>query len=481
MFVSFSSEYILGSTTNLENLFVAEYLPQAPDMCVKVYIYGLYLCANPRPEDNTLEAMSRHLSMTPVEIVDAYTYWQELGLVTIVQQEPFLVRYMPVRSAVSVKKYSASKYAEFNAKLEQLLNREILPNEYNEYYNAIETLGFEKEAFLLIVKYCADLKGEYIGYKYILTVAKNWAAQGITTVPRVEEKILEFDRISEALAEVTKALGIRKKADIAERAMYIKWTQEYQFEPQTIVAVAKRLKKSGATLAKLDSQLTRYFESKLLSVAEIEAFEKNKDYLYGLARQVNRTIGVYYEQLDHIIETYINDWVNKGFDEQSLIMIADACFKKNIRTLEGMNNLVNKFYKQGLISSSSIVQHLERLSATDSAIRRIFETLGLEKGITSWDRDSYRIWTYSWGFTDDLILFCAEKARGAVQPMAYMNKVLSIWNEQNIKTIEQAKDFKFPSAAASSAPSQKEQLKATRQYTQADYDALIDDISKIEF
>ncbi|HEY8424262.1 MAG TPA: DnaD domain protein [Clostridia bacterium] len=477
MFVSFSGEYLLDSFTNVDNLFISEYLPQAPDMCVKVYIYGLFLCAQPHAPDNELEKMARALSMEPSEIIDAYTYWAELGLVSIVSHNPFSVKYLPPKSALNIKKYSAAKYAEFNLKLEAMFDREILPNEFNEYYSLIETYHIEPEAFLLIVRYCIDLKGPNINYKYISAVARNWANAGITTCERVEQKILEYDKVSEELAQVMKALGSKKKADIDERSMYLKWKEEFLFDLDTITAVAKRIKKGG--FSKLDSVLTKYYENKLMTIKEIEEFENNRDKLYSLARNINRTIGVYYEQLDYIIETYISDWLSKGFEEEALIMIADVCFRRHIRTLEGMNDLVNKFYKQGLVSASSIISHLERLSETDKKIKRVFETLQIDRNITSWDRDSYRTWTYSWGLSDELILYCAELARGTTSPIAYMNKVLASWYKQKITTVEQAK---LVAAHQSKDDHYKTQKPSTqRTYTQQELNALIDDITKVEF
>ena len=150
-----------------------------------------------------------------------------------------------------------------------------------------------------------------------------------------------------------------------------------------------------------------------------------------------------------------------------------------------MNGLIAKLYKQGLVSSGSIIGHLERLSAADKKIREIFEALGTEKNITSWDRDNYRTWTYLWGMSDELILFCAGKARGAVSPMAYMNRVLSSWYDQKITTVEQAQKFEFPgvisSLPAANAAKTAARPQNERTYTKQELDALIDDINKIEF
>ena len=43
----FSNEHAMMEMTPVENIFIAEYMPKAPDDSVKVYLYGLMLCRNP--------------------------------------------------------------------------------------------------------------------------------------------------------------------------------------------------------------------------------------------------------------------------------------------------------------------------------------------------------------------------------------------------------------------------------------------------
>ena len=60
---------------------------------------------------------------------------------------------------------------------------------------------------------------------------------------------------------------------------------------------------------------------------EIDSFEKEKSDLYSLAKEINKTIGLYYENLEGIVENYILKWINMGFDKELLLEIALYCFK----------------------------------------------------------------------------------------------------------------------------------------------------------
>ena len=46
-------------------------------------------------------------------------------------------------------------------------------------------------------------------------------------------------------------------------------------------------------------------------------------------------------------------------DNETLTTSADYCFKNSIRTLEGMNSVLQKFYKNGVVTGNSLNQYME--------------------------------------------------------------------------------------------------------------------------
>ena len=106
-FVKFANDGGGSTHTQVDNVFIAEYLPYAPDICVKIYLYGLYLCGNPDSPENDMDRIASALNILPEDVINLYGYWQELGLVHIIKQEPPGVRYLPVRSGGAVSKYSS--------------------------------------------------------------------------------------------------------------------------------------------------------------------------------------------------------------------------------------------------------------------------------------------------------------------------------------------------------------------------------------
>lgn len=442
-FCRFTNESLIDNYTLIDNLFVSEYLPYAGENAVKVYVYGLFLCTNPNARDNTIDSMASTLNLSVDEVVNAFEYWSEQGLVTLNSKTPLEVRYLPVKTSIAPpKKYKPEKYSDFNKALQQLFpTRMITPNEYNEYYNVIESRHIQPEAMLMIISYCVNLKGVDIRFPYIITVAKDWANSGVKTCADVEEKLKEYEATSDNIKAILSALGKKITGELEDREYYLKWTKSWGFEFNAILFAAKQCNKKGG-MKKLDKLLDNYYRLNLYSAKEMKDYKTHRESLYAIARDVNKTIGVYYESLDYIVESYINPWGQKGFDEDSILTIAQYCFRRNIRTLEGVGQAINKFYKLGLVSTESINRYLDHLLENDEIISQILKSAGCERGVLSSDRDYYNTWSTQWEFSDELIIYAASLATSKALPFPYVNQILSKWRAENIKTLEDAKKVK---------------------------------------
>lgn len=476
---SYSSELIINNKLELDNIFVNEFLPYAPDAAVKVYVYGLYMCSHANAHDNTLESFAKVLSMSEQDVLDCFLYWQEQGLVQVLSTFPISVKYMPLKNFVNnSKKFNKDKYTTFNSQAQEIITgRMITPNEYTEYYTVIESFHIEPEALLMIMSYCVNLKGNNVGHAYITTVAKNWAQENITTTEKVEERLKEFELIGSDVADVFKALGSKRKPTHEDNELFTKWTKNLGFDKGTIIFVAKSSRKKNLRFSfeMLDGKLIKYYEMKLLGIQEIEDFESNRKDLLDLAKDINRELGLYYENLDIVVENYVCKWKNLGFEGDALKILAKYCFSHSIRTLSGMDDLVAKMFKLGLVSLDALTQHISSLKKIDEQIKDILSSLGLNRLVTSFDRDFYSTWTTSWNMSDELINFAASISAGKSQPMQYMNKILASWKEKGVQTLEQAK-AQTPQCETKSNPAAVK----GHNYTKEQLDSLYDSLEEIE-
>lgn len=467
-----SREIIENEKLRIDNAFVTDFMPFAPENYVKVYLYGLKLACFGGVGDIETEIAGK-LNLEPGLVSEAFSYWANEGLVNILSTSPVAVEYLAVnKGTLALRKFSKTKYKDFNDQLHAMLpSRNILPNEYNEYYSIMEAMHIEPEAMLAIIAYCIRLKGQDVGYPYILAVARNLARQGCLTYDRVNEQLSEFDLYDKDVAAVLHSLGSKKAPAIEDKRMFAKWTKTLGFPTETVVQVAKSVKRGG--MDRLDALLVKYYENHLFSMAEIDEFNRNRDRLYSLTKEINKRIGVYYEQLDFIIETYVTRWLGYGFTDETLLTIAEYCFRCNIRTLEGYNATVEKFYKQGLITADDIGEFLGEAVRRDADIREALEKAGVTRPVTSRDRDSYRTWTYSWKMNRDVVLYAASLAAGNASPVSYMNAVLGGWHNAGVTSLEGAK--KFGATRASAA--RETAATVTKTYTSEQLNAMFDSLN----
>ncbi|MBR1926089.1 MAG: DnaD domain protein [Clostridia bacterium] len=481
-FCKFSSEIGSTSVTIVENAFIEQYLPYSSGEQVRIYLWGLYLCGGGnslKSSLETLDSFAQNLGISSEDVLKAFKFWQEQGLVQIVETTPIQIEYLPVKNAISKKKFKVNKYEQFNLQAQTLIaERMITPNEFSEYYTLLESFHMSPEALLMIIKYCVDVKGKNVGYSYILTVAKNWANEGLLTFAQVEQKLQELINTEATMKEIFKALGSVRKSTLDEKQKYIKWTKDFDFSDEVIIFVASMVKKGG--FDKLDSRLSKYYELHLMSVREIKEYETNKNDLYGLAKEINKTIGVYYENLENVVESYINPWLMRGYDENSLKLIASYCFKNGVRNLQGMDSVVQKYYKRGLTTTESIIQQLEKAKAQDDKIKAILEKANLIRNVTSWDRDFYKTWVYSWNMPQEVIEYAATLSADKTQPMQYINKILSNWFEQKINTLDSAKTVGELYKTGAIDPTKDKSIIHDRTYSKEEFESLISDIDEIE-
>ncbi len=477
-FCKYSIDMLANNSTAVDNIFINNYLPYADSNFVKVYLYGLYKCQDSNSRDNTIENFANELNLSQEDIEKAFEYWQEQGLVQILNVIPFEVRYLPISDVLNnTKKYNAKKYESFNAQAQEILcGRMITPNEYREYYDIIERFHVEKEALLMIINYCVNIKGDNVGYAYITTIAKDWANQKITTAKQVEERLIEFENLRTGMEYLLKLMGSKRLPNIEERTLYQKWVQE-GFDDEVLTYVAKKMKsKNKPSFQAMDILLDKYFAQKLFSTNEIELFEEEKSKASKIAKTITKNLGLYYENLEPVIENYIFNWVNLGFSENMLEEISNYCFKTNVRTLEGMSKVLEKFHKLGILTENSLAEYFNEVLVVDKKIKTILENIGLSRNVNQFDRDKYKIWKEIWKMPDEIIDYACTLAVGKDQPMQYLAGILATLHDKNITTLEDAKN----SYNIISPKSTTKSNFTGRQYSKEEMNALFQSIDEIE-
>jgi DNA replication protein DnaD len=376
-FTSFSAQHIIENDTVISNIFCDEYLPTMHGEVARVYLYGLYKCANADRDDNTLDRFAQILNLKPDEIMDCFQKLCELGLVTILPSGE--IKYLPVSSgSKQLKKFNADKYAEFNMQIQSIIRRQILPNELNEYYTFMETQKFDPVALVMIAKYCADLRGADVGYAYILTVAKNWLRGGIKTAAAVEDKLVSHSFDSSAVSAILKKLKSKRMAESEDFALLEKWRRSGFALPiiETIAAYCARVGRKS--MEDIDAEITRFHETGLTEVNEIENYinemlSKDKQIKtlltrLGLDREVVPIDRDFYNTwtqtwkfTPEIIDHAAAQSVGKQSPLNYMNKILSTYFDKNIKTLDAARQTNISYPTQSITRHSYAGDEIEKI------------------------------------------------------------------------------------------------------------------------
>ncbi len=476
-FIKQSIELKNSNYTLVNNFFINNFMPKAPNNAVKVYLTGLYFNTI-NSDANTIDNFCSDLNLSKEEVQDAFEYWQKEGLVKISNIDNFEVIYLPIDAkTIKFKPIDESKYGDFFVLVQSFLSRPLTQNEFKDYVNLIEKNKIEQDALLMIIKYCSN-KDTAIPANYILTVAKNWIGEGILTTKKVEDKIKELEKSSENIKNLFMVLGLNRNASLDECDMYNIWTKSFHYTSTVILSVAESLNKKGGMKA-LDNKIRKYHSMQLYSEDEIKEYEKNRKHYLTLAKEICAKLGIFVENLDPVIENYLNSWMFKGYMDETLKTIANFCFKTENNSLEKMDLVIQKLYKQGCVSLEAITDYINDLNEIDNNIQQIFDKLSIKRIITKRDRELYNIWCNEWNIPTDLLNYAVQIACGKASSFQYLNKIITNFHEKNIETVEQAQKENEKYFITSQDNNQNLNMN-TRSYSDEELNRLFDNLKEVD-
>ena len=325
-FAAFSKDFTSNMFTSVENQFITKYLPQADGDAVRVYIYGLYLCQISADFDAPTCAKLLHL--TEQKLFDIFKFWEECDLVRILSRDPLFVEYLPVHAAAGrPKSVRPEKYAAFNRSLYQLLQRaqkDFKPYEMQRILEFLENNPMEQEAFLLVAEYCVKKDGEKLSASHVLNKAAKLVREHKYTYEQVEADLADFNTREKELSQLFSLLNLYKKPQDADYAILEKWTN-LGMEQGAVTACAEALGKGS--LSTLDSLIEEVCGKGYLSEHDVREYLSRRKALTDVVYKVARKLGVKIANPRAYCEEYAEKWLERGYDEGSLSMLAAYAMK----------------------------------------------------------------------------------------------------------------------------------------------------------
>lgn len=191
-------------TTAIENIFLTEVLPMAEGNALKVYLLGYRYACDPEAHARFgHEALARHLGLSIQEVLDAWQFWADRGLIKktdISENDPqvFSVEFISLRQLYVENNFKPRHEAPQRPKapsterlteslrepvlkkmfkdIEALMGRPLEPNDCLEILGWIDALPIEPQGIVKAFEFVVREKN-IRNIKYTGTVVRSWCDQ----------------------------------------------------------------------------------------------------------------------------------------------------------------------------------------------------------------------------------------------------------------------------------------------------------------
>ncbi len=238
-------------TTDVENVFINEYMPEAPGDFVKVYLYGLF-CAEHGMELK-LSIMAAALKMTEDRAAEALEYWKEQKLIEYYEDGgDQVVTFANLRERLysgenerpvtgnetSDEESDERDFRELIEFAEAVVGRPLNARELREINSWDSEVGATREVIREAFEYCSEIGKTSINY--ISKVILGWTKEGLKTSHDVTEYL---DRVSERQSvyrRILNTIGLKRNITEAERRMVDSWFDDMRFSLERIMEACEK-------------------------------------------------------------------------------------------------------------------------------------------------------------------------------------------------------------------------------------------------
>lgn len=242
--------------TNVENIFINEYMAGAPGDFVKVYLLALMYAD--LENELTNEEIARHLSLEHEDVLKAWTYWEKRGIIRKHRSDPeqkfdYDVEFLVIKDQLYGDKDQKKPYQEganlqtFLAdreiqdmfhEIERIAGRVLNTTEMREVQSWMEDFQATPEIIVFAWSYCIQKKKKNI--KYIAAVVSSWCDKGLRDVLSVERHLSENEKKYHQYKRVFQALGFSRNATEEERRIMDSWFESMEFSLDKVLEACSK-------------------------------------------------------------------------------------------------------------------------------------------------------------------------------------------------------------------------------------------------
>lgn len=297
-------KYSARDFTLVQNRFLDEYMIPANGEFVKIYLY-LLRCSEAERE-LSLASIADAFNYTESDVKRALSYWEKQNLLRLAYSADGALTDIilsdgalpkgsadPVPAALEASDraqdvrethritMSADRKRELASNeevrraiytAEQYLGKKLSSTEVTHILYFYDELHFSADLIAYLIEYCVS-KGKR-SISYILAVALEWAARGITTE---EEAKKDTNLFNKNFYAVLNAFGIRDRGPAQMEVKWMnRWFQDFQFTPDIVLEACHRTisRTHAPNFQYADRILESWHESGVKSFEDIKELDR---------------------------------------------------------------------------------------------------------------------------------------------------------------------------------------------------------------
>ena len=272
-----------ADVTIVSNRFIDEFMPQANDAQLKIYLFLLRMLSAGRSLD--IPEIADVFNHTEKDVMRALKYWEKCGVLLLeydaaknltgirlldltgsrpvsenasekavpqktvsesrtAEKSPSESRRSSDQEAYARPSYSLDDLKAFQEKdstaqllfiAEQYLGRTLSPSDIKSILFFSDRLHFSDDLIDYLLQYCVE-RGKK-DFRYMEKVAISWAEAGVTTPAEAERQAGRYDR---TVYTIMNSLGKTNAPTRREAEFIRRWREEYGFETSIIMEACER-------------------------------------------------------------------------------------------------------------------------------------------------------------------------------------------------------------------------------------------------
>ena len=269
-------------TFPLSTVFVDKYMPGANPLYVQVYLYGLRLCYGAGMESDN-KKIAEALDMLETDVYRAFKYWEKKGIVKLSGDG---VEFVDLSSEAVEEKSEKPTYKpdeisdiiDHNNEIKQLIlhaecifGKTLSQSDTATLLSFYDWLRLPLEVILMLLEHCASLSKTSM--RYAEKVAISWADEGIDTIDKAKEFLVNSEKRSKINRKYKRLFGIvNRDLSDTEYAHIIQWTESMEMSQQLIKAAYEKtiLVTGGVSFPYMNGILQSWYKKGITKIEETQ-------------------------------------------------------------------------------------------------------------------------------------------------------------------------------------------------------------------